>query len=62
MAAGAAPEQLAGIKGKFILSLNDTAGVREVFGSFHIHEVQTRYSISAKAKQAVGEVLISNFD
>lgn len=28
---------------------------------FHIEAVKTRYSISAKANQPVGEVLITNF-
>jgi len=54
-------EQLAGVKGRFILSLNDTPGVREVFANFRIEEVQTRYSISAKKSQPAGEVLITNF-
>lgn len=53
--------QLDGIKGRFILSLNDTPGVRETFANFHIDAVKTRYSISAKANQEVGEVLITNF-
>lgn len=56
-------EQLDGIKGRFLLSLNDTPGVREVFGNFHIESVRTRYSVGNKAtaKKEVGEVLISNF-
>lgn len=49
------------LTGKFILSLNDTPGVRETFSGFHFEPVKTRYSISAKANQAVGEVLITNF-
>lgn len=52
---------LASLKGKFILSLNDTPGVRDTFTGFHIESVKTRYSISAKSNQSVGEVLISNF-
>lgn len=53
--------QLAGPKGKFILSLNDTPGVCETFSGFRIEAIKTRYSISAKGNQAVGEVLITNF-
>jgi DNA adenine methylase len=53
--------QLAAIKGKFLLSLNDTPGVRETFAQFRIEQVKTRYSIAAKANQEVGEVLISNY-
>lgn len=53
--------QLETIKGRFILSLNDVPGVREVFGNFRIDAVKTRYSIAAKANKEVGEVLIMNF-
>lgn len=60
-------EQLARIKGKFILSLNDTLGVREVFADFEMEEVKTRYSMAAsskakaKSQSTVGELLIRNF-
>jgi len=53
--------QLDQVKGRFILSLNDVPGVRETFANFNIDAVKTRYSISAKANQVVGEVLITNF-
>ncbi len=53
-------EQLAGIKGKFLMSLNDNEGVRECFGRFHIAPIATTYTIGAKARTA-GEVLISNY-
>lgn len=52
---------LDGLKGRFILSLNDTPGVREVFANFDIEAVKTRYSISGTKKQEAAEVLISNF-
>lgn len=54
---------LAGIKGRFIMSLNDVEGVRETFGSFHILPVQTRYSISKNRQdsEAASELLISNY-
>ena len=52
--------QLAGIKGKFLLSLNDTPGVREVFKSFAIEAVQISYSCSKNTNVKAGEVLISN--
>jgi len=54
-------DQLGGIKGKFILSLNDRPQVREIFKGFRIEAVKTRYSVGAARSQAVGEVLISNF-
>jgi len=54
---------LGDIKGRFILSLNDTEGVRDVFSAFQIEDVKTRYSINPKKStdQMAGEVLISNF-
>lgn len=50
---------LAGIKGKFLLSLNDTPGVRDIFRAFRIEEVQTRYTCGNGRNMAAGEVLIS---
>ena len=58
-------ERLAGIlkaiKGRFILSLNDTKEVRELFAAFDIEAVETTYHIGggAKAKRA-SELIISN--
>lgn len=54
-------EQLARLKGRFILSLNDVPEVREIFGRFQIAEVKTSYSIAAKgALPERREVLISS--
>ena len=53
-------EILRGIKGRFILSLNDLPEVRETFAGFAFEEVETRYSANAKATRRVGELLISN--
>lgn len=53
--------QLDGLKGKFILSLNDRPEVREVFANFNIEAINTRYSINPKKSGPVGEVLITNF-
>jgi DNA adenine methylase len=52
---------LGAVKGKFILSLNDTPGVRETFANFRIEAVKTRYSVSGTKKQEAAEVLITNF-
>lgn len=52
-------DQMAAIKGRFLLSLNDNKGVRETFGRFAIVPVATTYQIG-KASKRVGEVLISN--
>ncbi len=54
-------EQLAGLKGKFLLSLNDTPGVRETFREFPIEEVRTRYSCSNRKSVPAGELFISNY-
>jgi DNA adenine methylase len=53
---------LAGIRGKFILSLNDVAEVRRIFAAFSIEAVETVYSISGSAtgRGQAAELLISN--
>ncbi len=50
---------LTGINGKFVLSLNDTPGVREVFSGFKISPVNTRYSCSRVKNSEAKEVLIT---
>lgn len=52
-------EILAGLKGRFIMSLNDTPEVRMVFKAFHVDAVETRYSVSAHTNRHAGEVIIS---
>ncbi len=53
-------DQLAGIRGAFVLSINDTPGAREVFGRFNIIEVPVTYTIAAGAAKKVGALIISN--
>jgi DNA adenine methylase len=53
-------ELLASIKGRFLLSINDTPGVREVFGRFHMIEVETTYTLGAKSSTRAAELIISN--
>ena len=56
-------DQLAGIRGKFLLSINDTPGVRETFAAFPMLAVETSYSISTSATgraKPVGELIITN--
>ena len=50
---------LRGLKGRFILSLNDRPEVRETFDGFEIEPVETRYSANAKSTRRAGELLIS---
>lgn len=54
-------EQLRGIEGRFILSLNDHAEVRRIFDGFTIDAEKVTYSAGGmnNAKLA-GEVIISN--
>lgn len=54
-------EQLGGIKGKFIMSINDAPEIRQMFKGFQIREVKTRYSLSATTSKSVVELLIMNF-
>lgn len=53
--------QLVDIKGKFILSLNDTKGVRETFKAFSFKEVKVNYSCSNGRNVRANEVIIKNF-
>ncbi|WP_159981926.1 MULTISPECIES: DNA adenine methylase [unclassified Novosphingobium] len=56
-------EQLSGISGRFVLSINDTPLAREVFGRFSFDEVQTTYTISTAtggSGKRAGELIVSN--
>ncbi len=56
---GAMAEALAGLKGRWLLSLNDVPEVRRVFAGFRVEAVETRYSIgSGRGRGVVGELLI----
>jgi DNA adenine methylase len=54
-------EQLAGIAGRFILSINDTPGAREVFGGFAFDEVETTYTLATVhgAGKKAGELIVT---
>lgn len=55
--------QLSSIRGQFVMSINDTAFVRETFADFVIEEVQTTWTLSAAAtgrSQKVTELIIRN--
>lgn len=54
-------EQLRGISGRFILSLNDHPDVREIFAGFTIEAEDVRYSVGGMNRSKLaGEVIISN--
>lgn len=46
---------LAGIRGNFLLSINDTPEIREIFSQFRIDAVQLTYSVNAKNAEDPGE-------
>ncbi|WP_336958919.1 DNA adenine methylase [Sphingobium aquiterrae] len=53
--------QLASLKGRFLLSLNDRSEVRDIFGDFAIESVPTTYSLPGNhAAQRVQELIISS--
>ena len=58
---GKLAELLAGVQGKFILSLNDTPGVRETFKAFQFEEAEVNYTCSNGKNLKSGEVLSRNF-
>ncbi|WBO20975.1 DNA adenine methylase [Sphingomonas abietis] len=56
-------EQLAGLRGRFILSINDTPGAREVFARFAIDAVETTWSLStasAGGAKRAGELIVTS--
>ena len=53
---------LSGIRGKFILSINDTPEIRKIFKEFRRETVDTRYmAAGANKKKKVSELLIMNY-
>ncbi|MEM7644247.1 MAG: DNA adenine methylase [Pseudomonadota bacterium] len=53
---------LAGLEGAFLMSLNDTHGVRQTFRVFHVQEVKVTYTVGQAGRGAKrGELLISSF-
>lgn len=53
-------DQLAGIQGRFLLSINDAPEIREVFSSFEMEEVGLNYTVNPKSQKKVQELIISN--
>lgn len=55
-------ESLKNIKGKFLLSYNDSSNIRNLFSKYNIKRVSTRYSMNQESGKArkVNELLISN--
>ncbi len=53
-------DQLAAIEGRFVMSLNDTSEVRELFGRFSIERVEVTYTLNNGAPGRFGEVIIAS--
>lgn len=49
------------LKGRFLLSLNDTPEVHRIFSEFKIHGLKLAYSSQRKSGKVFKEVLISNY-
>lgn len=55
-------EQLAAIKGRFVLSINDVPAIRASFARFQIEEAALRYSVSGGVGTAARELIICGPD
>lgn len=56
-------ECLKGIKGRFIMSINDTPEIRKTFSGFHLSEVGVTYTVAGGANQdRFGELIIMNYE
>ncbi len=53
-------EQLAGISGAFILSINSTPETRDIFGAFRQDVVRLKYTISKDQATDAEELIVSN--
>jgi DNA adenine methylase len=53
---------LAGVKGRFVMSINDVPEIREIFGRFELVEVETSYSVGKQAgsRGKRGELVVMN--
>lgn len=54
-------DRLRVLKGKFLMSLNDTPEVREIFSGFHIAPIHITYSIQQSGPRSHQELLIANY-
>jgi len=55
-------DQLAGIQGRFLMSINDVPEIRALFGRFELEEIKVSYTIGDKADRAPmrAELLVSS--
>ncbi len=52
---------LKGIKGRFIMSINDTKEIRECFKDFRVEKIKTTYSCTVKGNKKGQELLVMNY-
>lgn len=55
-------EVLRGLKGRFIMSINDTPEVRRIFVGFGLEEVETTYTVSRGRSRPSAELIVSEFE
>ena len=55
-------DQLAGIRGAFVMSINDRPEIREIFGRFIVDEVRLTYTVSSGEGTKARELIISNHE
>ena len=55
-------DQLAGLRGAFVLSINDRPEIREIFGRFIVDEVRLTYTVSSGEGTKARELIISNHE
>lgn len=53
---------LAGLQGRFLLSINDCPEIRETFSGFRIRETSTLYSCAREANSEAAELLVMNYE
>lgn len=51
---------LSSLKGRFIMSINDTPAIRATFAAFHQIQVSTTYSVMRDGSKTAAELLITN--
>jgi|SRR5579864_246471 len=54
-------DRLKGIKGKFLLSVNDVPETRKIFSDFKIEQIRTSYTLEKGNQKSVSELLIRNY-
>ena len=55
-------DQLAGIRGAFVMSINDRPEIREIFGRFIVDEVRLTYTVASGEGTKARELIISNHE